>query len=419
MNDKAQDLAAAEIIPPIRVPAAWTMGGLIAGLALGILLSANPEAAAVQPVLKKIGELWLRGLQATIAPLVVSLLIVGVHQTVAAANAGVLARRTLLTILVLLGLAGAMSALVTPLLLEQFPIPARAAEALLNAQATNAPVPSLLDFLDSLVPANVLAAASSDAMLPLILFTAVFALATTRLAPPLRQAMFDFFAAMTGAMMVIVGWVLKAAPLGVFAMAYAVAAKSGVGAVAVLAHYILLVVTVGSLVLFAAYAVAVFGARLSFTHFARSVLPAQSLALSTQSSLACLPAMVTATRELGARSTTAELVLPLAVALFRATSPAINFAVVIYIAKLTGVAITPTMLIIGFGVTLLTSLGAVSLPGSISFISVIAPICLATGVPIAPLGLLVAVEMFPDLMRTLGNVTMDIAVTAAIDRRTP
>jgi Na+/H+-dicarboxylate symporter len=38
------------------------------------------------------------------------------------------------------------------------------------------------------------------------------------------------------------------------------------------------------------------------------------------------------------------------------------------------------------------------------------------GVPIGPLALLVAVEMLPDIMRTVGNVTMDVAVTASVDR---
>jgi Na+/H+-dicarboxylate symporter len=61
-------------------------------------------------------------------------------------------------------------------------------------------------------------------------------------------------------------------------------------------------------------------------------------------------------------------------------------------------------------------MGAVSLPGAISYVSSIAPIAAAMGVPIAPLGLLVAVETFPDIFRTLGNVTMDLAATATIAR---
>jgi Na+/H+-dicarboxylate symporter len=64
------------------------------------------------------------------------------------------------------------------------------------------------------------------------------------------------------------------------------------------------------------------------------------------------------------------------------------------------------------------SYGAVSLPGEVSFISSIAPIAMALGVPIAPLALLVAVEMIPDIFRTLGNVTLDSAVTTVVNKRT-
>lgn len=412
----AQETAAGDIIPDIRVPTAWTLGALVAGLVLGLLVGGHPELSGIEAVLAKVGSLWLRALQATIVPLVVSLLIVGVVQSVAAASAGTMARRTVLTFLAMLALATIMAALVMPVLLDIFPIPAQAAEALRAARVDTGPVPGILDFLDSLVPGNILAAASNDAMLSLILFTAAFALAITRLAAPLRKALFDFFAAITGAMMVMIGWVLKIAPVGVFALSFGVASRSGSDAIAALAHYILLVASIGTVVFLSAYAMAVFGGRLPLGRFARTVLPAQSLALSTQSSLACLPAMLAACRQLGVRTTSAELVLPLAVALYRATSPAMNLAVAIYVAKLAGVAITPQLLITGFAVAMATTIGSVSLPGSISFISAIGPICIANGIPIAPLGLMVAVEMLPDLMRTLGNVTMNVAVTATIDR---
>ena len=67
-------------------------------------------------------------------------------------------------------------------------------------------------------------------------------------------------------------------------------------------------------------------------------------------------------------------------------------------------------------VALVISVGTVSLPGSISFVVSIGPIALAMGVPVEPLALLVAVEMLPDIMRTVANVTLDVAVTAAVDR---
>ena len=170
------------------------------------------------------------------------------------------------------------------------------------------------------------------------------------------------------------------------------------------------------LILIAAYFLAVLAARQRPGAFARAVLPAQAVAISTQSSLASLPAMLAACRKLGVRESSAEFVLPLAVAIFRATSPAMNLAVVIYAAELTGVALSPGVLAAGIGVAVLLSLSTVSLPGTISFVATIGPIALAMGVPIEPLALLVAVEMLPDIMRTLANVTMNVAVTAAVDK---
>jgi Na+/H+-dicarboxylate symporter len=81
------------------------------------------------------------------------------------------------------------------------------------------------------------------------------------------------------------------------------------------------------------------------------------------------------------------------------------------------VPLTPGILIAGVAVAATTTLAAVSLPGSISFITSIAPICYAMGVPIEPLVLLVAVETLPDIVRTTGNVAMDVAATATVARR--
>ena len=113
----------------------------------------------------------------------------------------------------------------------------------------------------------------------------------------------------------------------------------------------------------------------------------------------------------------ADVTLPLAVALFRATGPAMNVAVAIYVAYWMGVELHAGNLIAGFAVASIASYWAVSLPGALSFVTSIAPIALAMGVPIEPLALLIAVEVLPDITRTLGNVTWDVAVTGAASRR--
>ena len=91
-------------------------------------------------------------------------------------------------------------------------------------------------------------------------------------------------------------------------------------------------------------------------------------------------------------------------------------AVSLYVAHWLGVEPSMTQIIAATAVASVISYGAVSLPGEVTFISSIAPIAMALGVPIAPLALLVAVEMIPDIVRTLGNVTLDVSVTTAVNR---
>jgi Na+/H+-dicarboxylate symporter len=173
---------------------------------------------------------------------------------------------------------------------------------------------------------------------------------------------------------------------------------------------------VGSVVWLSAWPLALLGARISPVRFTRAIAPAQAVAFSTQSSLATLPAMLRGAGKLGVPTAASGVTLPMAVAVFRATSPAMNMAVAIYIAYWFGHELTFAQLAIGVAAAATTTMGSVGIPGQASFITSIAPICLAMGLPIEPLALLIAVEVVPDIMRTVGNVSMDVAVTATASR---
>lgn len=410
---------AASVMPDIKVPVGWTLAGLAAGLVLGSALQGTALLGKALPLVTPLGALWLRGLQMTIVPLVAALLFVGLVRAVEAAQAAALTRRAVLLIVCILTSSAVLGALVMPLLLEAAPIPAAAVTALkAGAVPASAKIPGFADFLDSLLAKNIVDAAASGAMLPLVIFMGLFALASTRLAKGHAALLTQLFEAIAGGMLVIIGWVLGLAPFGVFALALGLAASSGAAVFGALAHYIVLVSSIGGIVLVAAYVVAMVGAGIGPLRFARAMLPAQSVALSTQSSIASLPAMLAACRQIGLREATGELVLPLAVAIFRATGPGMNVAVAIYVAKLSGVALSPAAIASGVAVAAIITYSTVSLPNALTFVSTVGPIAIAMGVPIGPLALLVAVEMLPDIMRTIGNVTMDVAVAATVDRKT-
>jgi Na+/H+-dicarboxylate symporter len=227
----------------------------------------------------------------------------------------------------------------------------------------------------------------------------------------------DLFRAIAEAMIVIVNWLLWLGPIGVFALAYVVGVRAGDDAFTALLHYIAIVSSVGIVILALAYPLAMVGARLPLRRFARGVAPAQAVGFSTQSSLASLPAMLKSSERLGVPVAASGVSLPLAVALFRATGPGMNMAVVLYIAHWYGMNLSPALIFMGVVVASITTFSAISLPGQVSFVLNIAPIALVMGVPIEPLALLIAVETIPDLFRTVGNVTMDVAVTATAARR--
>jgi Na+/H+-dicarboxylate symporter len=402
--------------PEIKVPATLTFAGLVLGLAGGMLLGQSTALAPLLAAAREAGRLWLSALQLTILPLVIGLVVTGISQTLAAAGGSRLARRAVLLFTMVLLAAGTATALLVPALLALAPIPPAAVAALSGGLAEAGKVPGLGEILEAMVPTNIFAAAANGAMLPVVVFAALFALAMTRIAEAPRVQLRLFFEGLAAAMMVIVGWVLMLAPIGVFGLALALGADTGADAIGGLAHYILVVSAAGTVVMLGGYVLAVTAGGQRLGRFARELLPVHAMALSTQSSLACLPAMLACSRRLGVRESTADFVLPLAVAIFRATSPAMNLAVAIYVAHLTGTPLSVWALAAGIVVAFLVSLSSVSLPGTLSFVVSVGPIAMAMGVPIGPLALLVAVEMLPDLMRTLGNVTLDVAATAVVDR---
>lgn len=396
---------------------------LILGLAIGIVAMSTGQAWTDKAanIAEPIGGLWLNALQMTIVPLVVSLIITGIAGAAEAARASRLATRALILFAGLLLASAILAALLTPALLNWFPLPPESAASLREALAGTHPpaaTPSFAAFVTGLVPNNPVAAASSNGgILPLIVFVLVFAFAMTRLEEKPRATLIGFFKAIADTMLIIVNWVLWIGPLGVFALAFVLGARAGSSAFHAVIHYVLIVIAVGAVVWLAAWPLAMLGARVGPLRFTRAIAPSQALALSTQSSLACLPAMLRASGKLGVPVGASGIVLPMAVAVFRATGPAMNFAVAIYIAYWFAVPLTPTVLILGVLAAATTTIGAAGIPGQATFFASIAPICLAMGVPIAPLALLITVETLPDIMRTIGNVSMDVAATTIIAKR--
>ncbi|MGQ3113115.1 MAG: dicarboxylate/amino acid:cation symporter [Brevundimonas sp.] len=408
---------------------ALVLFALIAGLVVGGLAaggSAEPHGPwiPVLSVLEKLGQTWLNALRITVIPLIFALLVTGVAAIADAASTGRLAARALMVFGVLIVFATVYAILAGLGLLNLWPIDPVAGRALLTALPADqvatvseaARTDGFSAFLNSLMPNNIVRAAAEDGVLAVVVFALAFGFAATRLQPETRRPLVALFGATAEAMIVMVHWVLLAAPFGVFALALGVGLHGGFSAAGALGHYIAIVCLSQIGLILLTLLIAVVWGRIGLGRFLAASGPALAVAVSTQSSIASLPVMIERARDaLGVPQARAGLVLPLAVAVFRMTSPVANLAVCLYVAQLHGVELGLPVLIAGGLTAIAVSIASVGLPGQVSFFASVGPICLAMGVPVGVLPLLLAVEVIPDIFRTLGNVTADMAAVRIVD----
>jgi Na+/H+-dicarboxylate symporter len=396
--------------------------GLAAGAAIGLVLAGwNPAMAVrVADVAQPIGHLWLNALQMTVVPLVLALVVIGVNTASDAAASGRIARHAIVVFIVLLTGGALFTALAAPTLLALLTPDPALGVALANAAASHAPPAAPLgwaDWFTGVIPVNAIMAAAQSAMLPLVVFALFLGFALTQIDAKRRALVIEFFQAIADAMIVIVRWVLWMAPLGVFALILAVCARAGLSMLSALGVYIVL-----ECVLYIALAVMMVlvawlwgGERIG--RFVAAIVPAQAVAASTQSSLASLPAMLeSANQRLGYPTEVTALVLPMAVTLFRLTSPVQYVASACFIAWATGTDVAAAQLVAAALLAVVISLGSVGLPGQVSFMATNLPVTQAMGLPVGPLGLLLAVDTIPDVFATVGNVTADMAATSIVAR---
>ncbi len=404
-------------------PTARVLLALIVGLALGVVAAATGSrpllaiAIGVEPV----GTLWTNAVRMTVIPLVVALIVTGVAATADSRRLGRLGARALPLFVGLLLASGAFALLVAPLSLDRLHIaPEVAADLRASAAASDAAndsrrIPSLVQRIVEVVPANPIKAAADGALLPLVVFTLVFAFALTRLDAARRDPVVQLFQAVADAMLVLVRWVLALAPVGIFALASGLGARMGTAAAGALLHYVATLSGVLLAFLLLLYPLTRLLGGVSLRRFAAAAAPAQAVAFSTRSSLAALPVMITGARErLGATPAITGFVLPLAVSVFRLNVPIAWIVGVLFLSRLYGVPLGGAELA---GLVVTATLISFSVPGVPSAsLFLIAPVLVELGLPAEGVGILIAVDAVPDMFKTSLNVTSHLAAAAVLNR---
>ena len=395
---------------------------LVLGLAAGAGVSASGSAslASLVGIVEPVGTIFVNAIRMTVVPLVVASLIVGVNAAPDGRTVGRLGGRTLLIFVVILTAAGTFAVLLGPPLLSQLPIDVNSVAAL--RQATGATVasgtppalPTFAQWLVELVPANPIKAAADGAALPLIVFSLLTGLAIGRLRDGQRETVLELVAAVSDAMLVLVRWILALAPVGVFALSFALASRLGASAAGVVLYYVVLVA--GMCLAFTAlvlYPAATLLGRRSLATFARAAAPAQAVAVSTRSSMASLPAMLEGARvTLRLPETVTGFTLPLAATAFRTGGAVMQPLGVLFLAKLYGIDLNAAQLATVVLASVATTFSIPAVPGGT--ILVMLPVLTAAGIPAEGVGILLGADIIPDMARTVTNVTGSMAAATIL-----
>jgi len=398
--------------------------GLAAGLALGLVAAATQQPlllALAGTWLRPVGTLFLNLLSMVVIPLVAAALFTGVAGLGNIRKVGRLGLRTLgffwgttLAAILIGFVVAAMLLPLAPIAAEQRTALRAMALADSSFQRHAAEqAPSGARFIVDLVPANPLRAAVDGNLLPLIVFVTIFAIAAAALPPEKRAPLTEVADVVTQSLIRVVQWVLILAPIGIFALVAPAVAQFGWSLVKAMGMFIVAVI-VGVIVLIGGVylpAVKLIG-RLSARRFLQASLPSMAMAFSTTSSLATLPTMLDAGRDMKMSPPLASFVLPVGASVGRAGSALYQAVAVLFVAQLYGVPFGFTEMFQAGAAVFLASLTVASVPAA-SVVS-LTPAFAQTGLPFSGMTLLIGIDRIPDMFRTMTNVTGDLTSAVVV-----
>jgi Na+/H+-dicarboxylate symporter len=275
----------------------------------------------------------------------------------------------------------------------------------------------IVDVFLRMVPVNIFDAATNNGqMLGIIFFSLLFGFFLTKVNEPQGSTLRNFWQGMLDVMMEITNWVMKFAPIGVFALVAKVMASSGLDAFKpLLVFFITVVLALGVHFLITMPIILKTIAKVNPGRHYKAMAPALLTAFSTSSSSATLPLTLDCVEQrAGVSNRVSSFTLPLGATVNMDGTALYECVAAMFIAQAYGLELnfaTQFMIVL---VALLTSIGVAGIP-SASLVAI--SIILATiGLPMEAIGLILAVDRVLDMCRTAVNVFSDSVAAVVIGR---
>ena len=370
------------------------------------------------------GTLFLNALRMLIVPLIASSIITGMAGASQSSAFGRLGGKTLFyylstsLIAILTGLL--MVNLFVPGIVDGIPakeiIGLSADTDALLAKTQGRGAADIAQIFLRMVPTNIVAAAANGQLLGLIFFCLLFGFFVTKVHDRYTEVMVDFWQGIFEVMMRITDWVMKFAPLGVFALVAKVVTATGLAAFQPLAWFMITVLAALATHVFVTLPILlkVIGGVNPIRQY-RAMAPALLTAFSTASSSATLPlTMECVEKNAGVSNRTTSFVLPLGATVNMDGTALYECVAAMFIAQAYGLDLSFVTQFTIVLVALLTSIGVAGIPAA-SLVAIVV-ILAAIGLPAEGIGLILAVGRVLDMCRTSVNVFSDSCGAVIIGR---
>jgi DAACS family dicarboxylate/amino acid:cation (Na+ or H+) symporter len=399
--------------------------GATAGVTANIYAHEAPQLLwLVDNIAQPVGQIFLRLLFMVVVPLVFASVTMGVASLGDLRRIGRIGGKTLLiflgttTIAVVVGLTlvnvirpgEALDPSVRTQLLAEY-----AAQAGETVAASQQGLFGIHTFVN-IVPRNPVAAAANGDMLGLIFFSLMFGIALTLLSKEVSGPVLRLLEGINQAVMVIIGFAMRLAPVGVAALIFSVTAKFGFEVLQSLALYVITVLAALTIHQFGVIGVlAKLVVGINPRSFFSRIRALMVTAFSTSSSNATLPTTIrTAEESFGVPREVAGFVLPLGATMNMNGSAMFEGMTVLFLAQVFGISLDIVTQVIVVVLSVITAIGVAGVPGG--SIPLLVMVMAMVGIPGEGIALILGVDRILDMARTVPNVTGDLLTSLIVAR---
>ncbi|CAM3159306.1 MULTISPECIES: dicarboxylate/amino acid:cation symporter [Corynebacterium] len=392
--------------------------GLIIGLILGFI-AAGSDVEWLSGLLDWVGGTYVQLLKLLIPPLVFTAVVTSIANLRQVSNAARLAVQTLVWFAITAFFSVIIGIVVGAVLKPGANSTVDAAEA-----AEPSTTGSWMGFLDSVVPSNFLGltakvtesgASVNFNVLQILVVSLLIGVAAVK-AGKSAEPFIKFSESLLKVVQVVLWWVIRLAPIGTAALIGNAVATYGWEALSNLGQFVLAIYIGLALVIFVLYPIVLAMNKINVVEFFQRVWPVTALGFVTRSSMGVMPVnQRTVEQSMGVPSEYASFAMPLGAATKMDGCASVYPAIAaLFVAQFYGVDLGMMDYLL---IVIVSVLGSAATAGTTGA-TVMLTLTLSTlGLPLAGVGLLLAIEPIIDMGRTAVNVTGQAVVAAVVSTR--